>query len=122
MTQSTPSGDVPTEGGDGDRDDGRRSVAPSSAGDAVTDIDLTITLRISQKRDSVIGIFRRRLPVAKRNVQMATELVEQRVDALRGRIVALVRRDGPDLSARQMGVFLTSYLDEHKQSVGWPPS
>ena len=48
---------------------------------------------------------------------MATELVEQRVDALRGRIVALVRRDGPDLSARQMGVFLTSYLDEEAQTV-----
>ena len=48
---------------------------------------------------------------------MATELVEHRVDALRGTIVALVRRDGPDLSARQMGVFLTSYLDEEAQTV-----
>jgi DNA-binding MarR family transcriptional regulator len=108
---------VPTEGGDGDRDDGRRSVAPSSAGDAVTDIDLTITLCISQKRDSVIGTFRRRLPIAKRNVQMATELVEHRVDALRKTIVALVRRDGPDLSARQMGVFLTCYLEDEAQTV-----
>jgi DNA-binding MarR family transcriptional regulator len=48
---------------------------------------------------------------------MSTEAVEQRVDALRQTIVALVRRDGPDLSARQFGVFLTSYLDEEAQTV-----
>jgi DNA-binding MarR family transcriptional regulator len=48
---------------------------------------------------------------------MSTEAVEQRVDALRQTIVALVRRDGPDLSARQFGVFLTSYLEEEAQTV-----
>ena len=48
---------------------------------------------------------------------MGTEAVEQRVDALRQTIVALVRRDGPDLSARQMGVFLTSYLADEAQTV-----
>jgi DNA-binding MarR family transcriptional regulator len=48
---------------------------------------------------------------------MSTEAVEQRVDALRQTIVALVRRDGPDLSARQMGVFLTSYLEHEAQTV-----
>ena len=48
---------------------------------------------------------------------MSTEAVEQRVDALRKTIVALVRRDDPDLTARQMGVFLTSYLEEEAQTV-----
>ena len=46
-----------------------------------------------------------------------TETVEQRLDALRQTIVALVRRDSPDLSARQMGVFLTSYLEDEAQTV-----
>jgi DNA-binding MarR family transcriptional regulator len=48
---------------------------------------------------------------------MSTESVEQRVDALRETIVALVRRDGPDLSARQLAVFLTSYLEAEAQTV-----
>jgi DNA-binding MarR family transcriptional regulator len=48
---------------------------------------------------------------------MSTEPIEQRVDALRQTIVALVRRDGPDLSARQLGVFLTSYLEAEAQTV-----
>jgi DNA-binding MarR family transcriptional regulator len=48
---------------------------------------------------------------------MSTEAVEQRVDALRKTIVALVRRDDPDLTARQLGVFLTSYLEEEAQTV-----
>src|SRR5580692_10463750 len=48
---------------------------------------------------------------------MATESVEQRVDVLRQTIIALVRRDGPDLSARQLGVLLTSYLENEAQTV-----
>jgi DNA-binding MarR family transcriptional regulator len=36
---------------------------------------------------------------------------------LRATIVELVRRDGPDLSARQLGVFLTCYLDAEAQTV-----
>jgi DNA-binding MarR family transcriptional regulator len=32
-------------------------------------------------------------------------------------IVELVRRDGPDLSARQLGVFLTCYLESDLQTV-----
>jgi DNA-binding MarR family transcriptional regulator len=64
-----------------------------------------------------MGIFHRRLAILTRNIQMATEPVEQRVDALRKTTVALVRRDGPDLTARQMGVFLTSYLEEESQTV-----
>jgi DNA-binding MarR family transcriptional regulator len=48
---------------------------------------------------------------------MATESIEQRVDVLRETVVALVRRDGPDLSARQFGVFLTSYLVDEAQTV-----
>ena len=48
---------------------------------------------------------------------MVTESIEQRVDVLRETIVALVRRDGPDLSARQFGVFLTCYLVDEAQTV-----
>lgn len=36
---------------------------------------------------------------------------------LRRTIVDLVRRDGPDLSARQLGVFLTCYLENEPQTV-----
>ena len=36
---------------------------------------------------------------------------------LRTTIVELVRRDGPDLSARQLAVFLTCYLDPEAQTV-----
>jgi DNA-binding MarR family transcriptional regulator len=35
---------------------------------------------------------------------------DQLVGILRETVVSLVRRDGPDLSARQLGVFLTCYL------------
>jgi DNA-binding MarR family transcriptional regulator len=48
---------------------------------------------------------------------MADGSVEQRVDVLRHTVVALVRRDGPDLTARQLGVFLTSYLEDEAQTV-----
>ena len=36
---------------------------------------------------------------------------------LRSAIVELVRRDGPDLTARQLGVFLTCYLEAEAQTV-----
>jgi len=36
---------------------------------------------------------------------------------LRSTIVDLVRREGPDLSARQLGVFLTCYLESEAQTV-----
>ena len=42
---------------------------------------------------------------------------EQLLSVLRETIVALVRRDGPDLSARQLGVFLTVYLTEGPHTV-----
>jgi DNA-binding MarR family transcriptional regulator len=48
---------------------------------------------------------------------MNTDSDEQRVDVLRQTIIALVRREGPDLSARQLGVFLTCYLDDEAQTV-----
>jgi DNA-binding MarR family transcriptional regulator len=43
--------------------------------------------------------------------------VDQLVGILRDTIVALVRRDGPDLSARQLGVFLTCYLQDGAHTV-----
>lgn len=42
---------------------------------------------------------------------------DQLIGVLRDTIVALVRRDGPDLSARQLGVFLTVYLGEGPHTV-----
>ncbi len=39
------------------------------------------------------------------------------VDILRDTIVSLVRRDGADLSARQLGVFLTCYLQDGSHTV-----
>ena len=48
---------------------------------------------------------------------MSTEFVERGLEVLRQTTVALVRRDGPDLSARQLGVFLTCYLEGEAQTV-----
>jgi DNA-binding MarR family transcriptional regulator len=42
---------------------------------------------------------------------------DQLVGMLRDTTVALVRRDGPDLSARQLGVFLTVYLNDGPHTV-----
>ncbi len=42
---------------------------------------------------------------------------ERLPEALRDTIVGLVRRDGPDLSARQLAVFLICYLDEGPHTV-----
>lgn len=50
-------------------------------------------------------------------VMAASSATEQLLQVLRDTIVALVRRDGPDLSARQLGVFLTVYLTEGPHTV-----
>lgn len=42
---------------------------------------------------------------------------EELVGILRDTIVALVRREGVDLSARQLGVFLTCYLNDGAHTV-----
>jgi len=47
----------------------------------------------------------------------AAQSSDQMVGILRDTIVALVRRDGPDLSARQLGVFLTCYLQDGAHTV-----
>lgn len=47
----------------------------------------------------------------------ASNASEQLLGVLRETVVALVRRDGPDLSARQLGVFLTVYLTEGPHTV-----
>ncbi len=44
-------------------------------------------------------------------------VADQQVDLLRGTVVSLVRRDGPDLTARQLAVFLTCYLVEGGHTV-----
>ncbi|MBN8906932.1 MAG: MarR family transcriptional regulator [Rhodospirillales bacterium] len=49
---------------------------------------------------------------------MATpQTADQLVGILRETVVALVRRDGPDLSARQLAVFLTCYLRDGGHTV-----
>ena len=49
---------------------------------------------------------------------MATDpLTDRLVGLLRDTTVALVRRDGPDLSARQLWLFLTCYLQEGPHTV-----
>jgi len=54
----------------------------------------------------------------KREVAMSTQISpDQLVGILRDTTVALVRRDGPDLSARQLGVFLTVYLSPGPHTV-----
>lgn len=42
---------------------------------------------------------------------------DQLVGIMRDTVVSLVRRDGPDLSARQLGVFLTCYLRDGAHTV-----
>lgn len=42
---------------------------------------------------------------------------DAQVGLLRDTVTALVRRDGTDLSARQLGVFLTCYLNEGGHTV-----
>ena len=44
-------------------------------------------------------------------------IADQMVGILRETTVSLVRRDGPDLSARQLGVFLTCYLQDGPHTV-----
>lgn len=48
---------------------------------------------------------------------MAQATNDQMLTLLRDTIVAMVRKDGPDLSARQLGVFLTCYLQEGAHTV-----
>ena len=47
----------------------------------------------------------------------ASPLNDQQVGIFRDTIVALVRRDGPDLSSRQLGVILTCYLQDGGHTV-----
>ena len=46
------------------------------------------------------------------------ESSDDMTNVLRSTIVELVRRDGPDLTARQLGVFLTCYVEAEAQTVG----
>src|SRR3954471_12501177 len=48
---------------------------------------------------------------------ITNEVSDGLASILRTAIVELVRRDGPDLSARQLGVFLTCYLEQEAQTV-----
>jgi DNA-binding response OmpR family regulator len=52
-----------------------------------------------------------------RHLQTATESLEQIIDVFRQTIVALSRREGPDLTARQLGMLLICYLENDAQTV-----
>lgn len=54
---------------------------------------------------------------ARKDVVMSQNNNDQMLGLLRDTIVAMVRKDGPDLSARQLGVFLTCYLQEGAHTV-----
>ena len=51
------------------------------------------------------------------NVATPNASADQLVGIMRDTIVALVRRDGADLSARQRGVFLTCYLRDGAHTI-----
>jgi len=53
----------------------------------------------------------------KDRMMAAPEATKESVDMLRSTILALVRRDGPDLSSRQLAVFLTCYLKDREHTV-----
>lgn len=53
----------------------------------------------------------------KGDMMASLSTAEQLLGILRETVVALVRRDGPDLSARQLGVFLTCYLQDGAHTV-----
>jgi DNA-binding MarR family transcriptional regulator len=71
--------------------------------------------------EKTCGNYRRKpvIPLQEQGmVRMSGALnAEQSIEILRDTVVALVRRDGPDLSARQLGVFLICYLDEGAHTV-----
>src|SRR5580698_10228461 len=48
---------------------------------------------------------------------VASSNTDQLIGVLRDTIVGLVRRDGVDLSSRQLGVFLTCYLQDGGHTV-----
>src|SRR3954449_11043984 len=48
---------------------------------------------------------------------VASSNTDQLIGVLRDTVVGLVRRDGVDLSSRQLGVFLTCYLHEGAHTV-----
>lgn len=47
----------------------------------------------------------------------ANEQSDTLISLLRGTIAGLVRRDQPDLSARQLAIFMVCYLDQPAQTV-----
>jgi DNA-binding MarR family transcriptional regulator len=48
---------------------------------------------------------------------MAIASADPMLDFLRGTIIAIVRRDDPDLTCRQLSVFLVCYLHDDEQTV-----
>jgi DNA-binding MarR family transcriptional regulator len=65
-------------------------------------------------RDRVVAVMVRFM---KGCGMITNEVSDGLAGILRTAIVELVRRDGPDLSARQLGVFLTCYLETEAQTV-----
>jgi DNA-binding MarR family transcriptional regulator len=93
-------------------------MLPADARRPLSDGPICYTTAASQKRDSLSYESGSSIETGTlEGIQMAIEPTEQQVDVLRETIVALVRRDGPDLSARQLGVLLTCYREDEAQTV-----
>ncbi len=73
---------------------------------------VTTILRLRRFRFGASAILQERL-----RRMITNEVSDGLAGILRTAIVELVRRDGPDLSARQLGVFLTCYLETEAQTV-----
>ncbi len=72
----------------------------------------------NRQRPDAPAFPERRSASAKGDLTVATTpSADQLVGILRDTVVALVRRDGPDLSARQLGVLLTCYLQDGAHTV-----
>jgi DNA-binding MarR family transcriptional regulator len=65
----------------------------------------------------LVGCMRSRTRSTKEIAMASITTPEKLLGILRETIVGTVRRDGPDLSARQMAVFLICYLEEGPHTV-----
>jgi DNA-binding MarR family transcriptional regulator len=71
----------------------------------------------NRHRKHVRNIMQYRNVSFEEDSEVNDELLERRLDLIRQAIVGLVRRDGPDLTARQLAILLTTYLESDAQTV-----
>jgi DNA-binding MarR family transcriptional regulator len=95
----------------------------------LADADLTVLEvsrnRCERRRQGTSQVWRgafaihslRSIPRREAKSMAVTPQETDAVETLRGTVIALVRSDRTDLTARQLGVFLTCYLTEVEQTV-----